>query len=388
MEHLLLTPSAITEPALVGLKTALVHEWFVNYAGSERVVEQMLHVTPEAELHALVDFLKDHERHYLGGRKTKTSFIQHLPFADPKFRMFLPLWPMAMEGLDLRNYDLILSSSHAVAKGVVAAAHQLHITYCHSPMRYAWDLYHQYLEEAGLGNGLKGFLAQRMLSKLRVWDYVSAQRVHHYVANSHYIARRIKHVYGREADVIYPPVNTEKFALQEQKDSYYLVAARFVPYKKVDLVVEAFGHLPHLRLVVVGNGSETAKIKQLAKANVELLDHVTGPELVKLMAGAKAFVFAAEEDFGITLAEAQACGTPVIAFGKGGAAEIVQHGSTGVLFQKQEVASLVEAVNIFEKESHIMLPSACRQNAERFSETRFRAEWGQYVANAWVNFTV
>lgn len=372
--------------ALNQAKTAIVHEWFVNYAGSERVVEQMLHVSPEAQLHALVDFLKPEERHYIGGRKVNTSFIQGLPFANPKFRTYLPLFPMAIEGLDLRDYDLILSSSHAVAKGVVAAAHQLHITYCHSPMRYAWDLYHQYLSEAGLAKGLKGLLAQRILSKMRIWDFASAQRVHHFVANSHYIARRIKHVYGRQADVIYPPVNTTKFALQERKDNYFLTAARFVPYKKVDLVVEAFANMPQHKLVVVGNGSEAAKIKSLAKGNIEILDHVGGTELVSLMANARAFVFAAEEDFGITLAEAQACGTPVIAYGKGGAAEIVQHGTTGVLFQKQEVSSLVAAVAEFESWRDNMEPNAIRANAERFSEARFRDQWANYVKDAWQNF--
>lgn len=380
-------PDSLGPVALPAVKQAIVHEWFVNYAGSERVVEQMLHVSPDAQVHALVDFLKENERFYLGGRKAKTTFLQHLPFANPRFRTYLPLFPLAIESLDLRGYDLILSSSHAVAKGIIKGAHQLHICYNHSPMRYAWDLYHQYLEEAGLVSGFKGRLAQYFLHRLRIWDYVSANRVDHYVANSAYIAKRIKHVYGREAHVIHPPVNTSRFQLQERKEAYYLVAARFVPYKKVDLVVEAFGHLPHLKLVVVGNGSEAKKIKALAKANVEILDHVSNTELINLMQGAKAFVFAAEEDFGITMAEALACGTPVIAFRKGGAAEIVQNDVTGVLFAHQTVESMVQAVQNFERNQDQFLPSVCREASEAFSEERFRQEWSTYINKMWVNFT-
>lgn len=368
-------------------RTAIVHEWFVNYAGSERVVEQMLNVTPDAGLFALVDHLKENERGYLGGRKAKTTFIQNLPFSNPKFRAYLPWFPQAIESIDLRGYDLILSSNHAVAKGIVKGAHQLHISYCHSPMRYAWDLYHQYLDEAGLNKGIKGFLAQRFLSKLRLWDYISANRVTHFVANSHYIARRIKHVYGREADVIYPPVETDKFSYNDQKQDYYFCAARFVPYKKVDLVVAAFAKMPDKKLIVAGNGSELKKIKALATPNITIHDHVNFQELNKLMNEAKAFVFAAEEDFGITLAEAQACGTPVIAFGKGGAAEIVIDGQTGLLFEEQTVSSLVNTIKKFEQIAHQIQPSACAANSKRFSTERFREEWAQYISNRWNEFT-
>ncbi len=374
-------------PQTPDVATAIVHEWFVNYAGSERVVEHMLKTTPEAQLFSLVDHLTDKERWYLDGRKAITSFIQRLPFSKSKFRAYLPWFPMAMEGLDLRPYDIILSSSHAVAKGLLKGAHQLHICYCHSPMRYAWDLYHQYLEEANLSRGIKGFLAQRMLSQLRIWDYASAQRVNYFVANSHYIARRIKNVYGRDAAVIYPPVEIDKFAFVANKEDYYFVAARFVPYKKVDLVVAAFAKMPDKKLIVAGNGSEAKKIKALATSNITILDHVSAPELQRLMGHAKAFVFAAEEDFGITLAEAQACGTPVIAFGKGGAAEIILDRETGILFGQQSVESLMEAVRTFESLAESILPSTCAANAQRFSTSRFRQQWATFVQEKWQAFS-
>lgn len=368
-------------------KIAIAHEWFVNYAGSERVVEQMLLVTPEAKLHALVDFLKAEERGYLGGRKANTSFIQNLPFAKNHFRKYLPLFPAAIEGFDFRNFDIVLSSSHAVAKGVLTNADQLHISYCHSPMRYAWDLYHQYLEEANLKIGLKGFLAQRMLSKLRLWDFASAHRVNKFVANSKFIAKRIKNAYGREADVIYPPVDVDKFSLSERKEDYFLCAARFVPYKKVDLIVEAFSTLTDKKLIVVGNGTEEKKIKALANPkNTEILNHVSQAELIRLMQGAKAFLFAAEEDFGITLVEAQSAGTPVIAFGKGGAAEIVINNSTGVLFKEQTPHSVREAVNQFETLQGNISPINCSNNSQRFSAERFRNQWAEYVKNEWEKF--
>jgi glycosyltransferase involved in cell wall biosynthesis len=374
------------ENILTDLSVAIVHEWFVNYAGSERVVENFLKVTPEAQLYALVDHLKENERGYLGGRKANTTFIQNLPFSNGKFRSYLPLFPLAIESLDLRQHDLILSSNHAVAKGIIKSADQFHISYCHSPMRYAWDLYHQYLSEAKLTRGIKGFLAQTILSNLRIWDYVSAQRVNQFVANSHYIKRRILNVYGRTADVIYPPVETEKFTFSDQKDDYYFTAARFVPYKKVDLVVEAFSQMPTKKLIVVGNGPETKKIKQLATPNITLLDHVSSSELQQLMTRAKAFVFAAEEDFGITLAEAQAAGTPVVAFGKGGAAEIVLNEKTGILFPQQTASSLIDAIQKFENKLDSIEPSACADNAQRFSVARFQAEWNSYISEKWEGF--
>jgi len=296
----------------------------------------------------------------------------------------LSLMPLAVEQFDLSEYDLVLSSNHAVAKGVLTGPDQLHVSYVHSPLRYAWDLQHQYLREAGLSSSLKGWLAKWMLHKIRLWDYRTAAGVDHFVANSRFIARRIRKVYGRRAEVIYPPVDVESFALGGRRDSFYLTASRCVPYKRMDLIVEAFASLPDKRLVVVGDGPELAKLKAKAGPNIELLGHQPFAVLLDLMQRARAFVFAAEEDFGITVVEAQACGTPVIAFGKGGALEtIVGLGAgeapTGVFFPKQDVASLHEAVATFERHAIAFDPKQCRANALRFSSERFRREFSECV---------
>jgi len=232
--------------------------------------------------------------------------------------------PLAIEQLDVSKHDIILSSSHAVAKGVLTGPDQLHISYVHSPIRYAWDLQHQYLREAGLNKGLKAQAARWLLHKIRMWDYRTANGVDHFVANSQFIARRIKKVYGRTADVIYPPVDVDRFTLNENKDNYYFTASRMVPYKRIDLIVEAFSQMPDRKLVVIGDGSEMSKIKSKATKNVEILGYQPNHVMQEHMQKAKAFVFAAEEDFGITPVEAQACGTPVIAFGKGGSLETVR----------------------------------------------------------------
>lgn len=225
--------------------------------------------------------------------------------------------PLAIEQLDVSKHDIILSSSHAVAKGILTGPDQLHISYVHSPIRYAWDLQHQYLREAGLSKGLKATLARWLLHKIRIWDCRTANGVDHFIANSQFIARRIKKVYGRKADVIYPAVDVERFALQTNKQDYYMTASRMVPYKRMDLIVEAFSHMPTKRLVVIGDGPEMNKIKSKATNNIEILGYQPNDVMQKYMSEAKAFVFAAEEDFGITPVEAQACGTPVIAYGKG-----------------------------------------------------------------------
>lgn len=371
---------------LMQIRVAIVHEWFVNYAGSERVVEQLLEIFPQADVFSLVDFLPESRRAYLKGKKPKTTFIQKLPFAKGSFRSYFPLFPMAVESHDLRNYDLILSSSHLSAKGVIINQDQLHICYCHSPCRFAWDLYHQYLEESGLVKGLKGFLAQAFLSRLRIWDQISNQRVHHFVANSKYISARINHVYGRSSEVVYPPVDTESFELQETKGDYYFSASRLVPYKKMDLIVEAFSKMPDKKLILTGSGTEESKIQKLLKPNIEFRKEADFQTFKALMANAKAFVFAAEEDFGITMAEAVSCGTPVIAFGKGGSAEIVQNGKSGFLFQKQSVQSIIDCVNLFEKQGVAFSPAEIRQSAVRFSVSNFRKNIVRVVSEKWQAF--
>ncbi|HBS6040825.1 TPA: glycosyltransferase family 4 protein [Klebsiella aerogenes] len=365
----------------------IIADWLVTYAGSEKVIKEFIDIYPEAELYSVVDFLSDKDRELFKGKKAKTTYIQNLPMAKKKYQKYLPLMPMAVEQLDVSKHDIVLSSSHAVSKGVITGPDQLHICYVHSPIRYAWDLQHQYLRESGLNNGIKGLIARWLLHKIRLWDYRTANGVDHFIANSHFIARRIHKVYGRKSDVIYPPVDVERFSLCEQKEDYYFTASRMVPYKKMDLIVEAFSCMPDKKLIVIGDGSEMMKIKAKATKNIEILGYQPNSVMEQHMKKAKAFVFAAEEDFGITPVEAQACGTPIIAFGKGGALETIRpYGidkPTGLFFDKQEVTSLISAISEFDLKSHEFIPANCRENALRFSAERFRLELENYVSMKW-----
>jgi len=374
------------------MKTAIVHEWFVTYVGSEKVVEQLLALYPEADLFTLVDFLPASERDFLKGRKIHTSFIQKLPLAKKYYRQYLPWMPLAIEQFDLSEYELIISSSHAVAKGVLTAPDQLHISYVHSPMRYAWDMQHQYLRETGLDKGIFSWYTRRLLHRMRLWDYRTANGVDWFVANSRFIARRIWKVYRREAKVIHPPVQIENFPLQETKSDYYLAASRMVPYKKMDLIVEAFNRMPEKRLVVIGEGPGLRKVKANAKSNIEVLGYQPTGILSQYMQGARAFIFAAREDFGIMPLEAQASGTPVIAFGEGGALETIRGlddaQPTGVFFKEQTPEAIINAVDLFEANEHKITPAVCRKNSEGFSPQRFRSEFAQFVEEAWTRFNL
>ncbi|HBZ3547705.1 TPA: glycosyltransferase family 4 protein, partial [Klebsiella pneumoniae] len=299
------------------INIGIVGDWFVTYAGSEKVVAEFIDLFPDAKVYGVVDFLSEDDKKKFKNKKIITTFIQKLPKAKKKYQQYLPLMPLAIEQLDLSSHDIILSSSHAVAKGVLTGPDQLHISYVHSPIRYAWDLQHQYLRESGLNRGIKGLFAKWILHKIRLWDTRTANGVDFFIANSKFISRRIKKVYGREADVIYPPVDVERFKLKREKQDFYLTASRLVPYKRIDLIVEAFSKMPEKKLVVIGDGPEMSKIRKIAGANIEILGFQPNDVMEEYMMDAKAFVFAAEEDFGITPVEAQACGTPVIAFGKG-----------------------------------------------------------------------
>ena len=369
------------------MKIAIVHEWFDSYAGSEKVLEQMLKVYPEADLFAVVDFLPPNKRWFIQNKNVTTTFIQKLPKAKNKFRKYLPLMPLAIEQLDLRKYDLVISNSHCVAKGVITGPNQLHISYVHSPIRYAWDLQQQYLEEANLQYGLKGWIAKIILHYMRLWDNRTANNVDYFVSNSKYIAKRIQKCYRRTAEVIYPPVAVNDFTICKQKEDYYLTASRMVPYKKIDLIVEAFSKMPDKKLVVIGDGPQFEKVKSKAKnfENIVLLGYQPFEVLKEKMQKAKAFVFAAEEDFGIVPVEAQACGTPVIAYGKGGALETVinydKEKPTGIFFKEQTVDSIVDAVKIFEKNITLFKPENCRENAEKFTEERFWSEFKKFIEN-------
>ena len=364
------------------MRIAVVCDWLVVYAGAERVLEQILKLYPEADLFCLVDFLPENQRGFILNKKTYTSFIQNMPKAKTKYRSYLALMPLAIEQLEITAYDVVISSSHAVAKGVMTGPNQIHVSYVHSPIRYAWDLQHQYLQETGLNKGVKSWLAKIILHYIRIWDYRTSNGVDYFIANSEFIAKRIKKVYGRDSEVIYPPVDIEAYELCEEKEDFYLTASRMVPYKKVRLIVEAFNEMPDKKLVVIGDGPEFDKIKRVAKKNIELMGYQPFFILKGKMQKAKAFVFAAEEDFGITPVEAQACGTPVIAYGKGGALETIRgdyrdEDVTGVFFRKQNKISVIKAVNDFEQKNISAIK--CRENAERFSISRFRTEFRDYI---------
>jgi glycosyltransferase involved in cell wall biosynthesis len=369
------------------MRTAIIHEWLNDWAGSEHCLAELLNMLPDADLYSVVDFLDDTDRARIGGRRATTTFLQRMPWAKKKLELYLPLMPLAIEQFDLSEYDLIISSSHAVAKGVITGPDQLHLSYLHSPMRYAWDLQHQYLRLGGLDRGLRGVLARLVFHYLRMWDVRTAHGVDHYACNSDFVARRIRKCYGREAVVIYPPVDLERMPFLDRKDEFYLAASRLMPYKRVDAIVGAFRDLPGSRLVVIGGGPELARLRRAATQNVSFLGRTSDAVLYDHLARARAFLFAALEDFGILPVEAQACGTPVIAFGKGGACETVRtigrDRPSGLFFDAQTPAAVVDAIRRFEALSPPILPADCRANAVRFGAPRFRAEM-----RAWIDGSV
>ncbi|MBE9140733.1 glycosyltransferase family 4 protein [Nodosilinea sp. LEGE 07088] len=365
---------------------AVVHEWLVSRAGSEKVVEQLLKVCPQADLFSLVEFLEPEAASLIPpGTRLQTSFIQNLPWAQRHFRQYLPLMPLAIEQFDLSAYDLVISSNHAVAKGVLTRPHQLHISYVHTPIRYAWDLQQQYLQQAGLTSGVKSALTRLILHYLRLWDLAAAHRVDCFVANSRYVARRIWKTYRRPATVIYPPVAIDRFRWQQPRADFFLTVSRCVPYKRVDLTVAAFNQLG-LPLVVIGDGPALASLQQQARPNITFLRNPTDAVVSDYMERCRGFIFPAEEDFGITVVEAQAAGAPVIAYGRGGCAETVVDGKTGVLFKHQTVDDIVQAVTHFNQHRAEFDPETIRCQAETFSEPRFSQELNHYLAQKWLKF--
>lgn len=361
------------------MKTALIYDWFSEGAGGgEKAFEEIYKLYP-SPIYTLLGDAKSLKGMAFESEAIHTSFIQKMPKALKKYRLYLPLFPFAIEQFDLSPYDLILSCSHCVAKGVLTHVDQLHLCYCYTPMRYAWDLYHQYLHEAKIKKGLKGRLAQFFLHYLRLWDQSSSSRVDAFGAISHYVAKRIQKTYGKTATVIYPPVDTKFFCPGSQKEEFYLAASRFVPYKKMDLIVEAFSRMPHRRLVVIGQGPDFEKVKTKATKNIELIGYQSDESLKSYLQKAKAFVFAAIEDFGILPIEALATGTPVIAYGRGAVSETVQAGKTGLFFDEQTPESLQKAVEQFEQSQHLFDPATIRADSERFSKERFAKEFKEWV---------
>lgn len=369
-------------------KVAIVHEWLVTRAGSEKVVEQMLEVFPEADLFTLVRFPStDTPPHIPANTRVTTSFLQRLPLAKGHFRQYLPLMPLAVEQFDLTDYDVVLSSSHAVALGAITRADQLHISYVHTPIRYAWDLQHQYLRQSGLDQGLKSVITRLILHYLRLWSLAAAHRVDCFLANSRHVARRIQKTYRRPAQVLYPPVAVDRFRWNQSRQDFYLTVSRFVPYKRVDITIQAFNQLGY-PLVVIGEGTDAdlAKLRAMAKPNITFLRNPADAVVSDYMERCRAFVFPAEEDFGITVVEAQAAGAPVIAYGRGGCAETVLNGKTGLLFPQQTANSLITAVHDFTDHQACFAPEIIRRHAETFSEKKFQDGLATFVADKWLKF--
>ncbi len=361
------------------VKTAIVHDWLTGMRGGERALEAIYELYPSPVYTLLCT--KNFQSSIIDHSKIITSSIQKLPFSGKFYQKLLSLFPRAIEEFDLSGYNVVLSSSHAVAKGVLTNSNQLHICYMHTPMRYAWDLTFQYLRESGYERGLIGKIVRNILHEIRTWDIISANRVDYYLTNSAYVAKRIKKIYNREAEVIYGPADTNYYTLFEKKGENYLAASQMVPYKRMDLIVKAFVRMKGRKLTVIGRGPEEKKIKNLALKcpNIEFIGYQSPESLKDFLQKAKAFIFAAEEDFGLMPVEAQACGTPVIAFGRGGTSETVIEGKTGTFFYSQDEDSLIEAVKRFEKMEKVFDYSEIRQNALRFSKEEFQRKYSSFV---------
>ncbi len=355
------------------MRVAIVHEWLTIYGGSERVVEEIHKLFPEAPIYTLVydeDNMPERFKEY----DIRTTFIQKMPFAKKKYPNYLPLMPRAFEALDLTEYDLVLSSSTACAKGVITRSDAIHICYCHTPMRYAWEFYYEYTRNM---NKMKRFIIAFFMHKIRMWDRLAADRVDYFIANSNYIKGRIDKYYRRKAEVIFPPVNTHLYHIEEKED-FYLIVSRLVTYKRVDLAVEAFNELG-LPLIIIGSGPEEKKLKAMAKDNIKFLGRLTDEEIVNYYSKSKAFVFPGEEDFGITPIESQASGTPVIAYGRGGVLDTVRDNFSGILFYEQTVKELMNAIKAFEMSGVRWSAEEIKANSEEFSVLHFKQNFSNYV---------
>lgn len=355
-------------------KVAIVHYWLVGMRGGEKVIEALLSIYPEADIYThVLDEAAISEK--ILRRVKGCTFINRLPAARKLYQSYLPLMPLALEQLDLRGYDLVISSESGPAKGVVTDPGVLHICYCHTPMRYIWDMYHDYRERAGW---FKRLMMPLLAHYLRIWDWSSAQRVTYFVANSRFVAQRIRSFYNRPAEVIHPPVAVDEFCLSEGKDDYYLLVGELVGYKRADLAISAFAENGR-RLKVVGGGEQFSELSRKAGANVEFLGKVDFSTLKTLYSRARALVFPGVEDFGIVPVEALASGTPVIAYAKGGALETVVPGKTGLLFAEQTPASLNAALDAFERCEGDFGPEALRVFARNFAVEEFVRKFSRLV---------
>jgi glycosyltransferase involved in cell wall biosynthesis len=351
------------------MKVALMHDFLLQEGGAEKVLKAMYEVFP-GDVHTLL------KKGCWPFEKIIDSSLKVIPFAEHFYQYLLPLIPRAVEGFDLRGYDVVLSSSHAFIKNCLTTHEQLHICYCHSPMRSIWDLYHEHLEYV---SGVKRVAFKHISHNLRLWDSVSSSRIDHFVANSQYVAKRVKRTYGRTVDsVIYPPVNLDEFSVDQAPDSYYICISRLVPYKKVELVVEAFSHMSDKKLIVIGDGPLYRNMKRKVHKNIEILGFQERSVCIQLLSKAKAFIHLGIEDFGIAMVEALASGVPLIALKKGGATEIMQDPAQGEWVEEQTVRNLIESVEKFEKKEFDR--RWIRTSVERFDSKRFKKEFSQFVS--------
>ncbi len=366
------------------MKIAVVHDWFNDIGGAEKVVREILLCYPDADVFSLIDFYDEQKREkYLLGKKAKVSFIQNIPFSKKFYRFLFPLFPKAIESLDLSAYDLIISSSSSVAKGIKKSESQLHICYCHSPVRYAWDLRQDYLSV--MRNPVSKNLFNYFLDRLKKWDLEANSRVDFFIANSFNVKNRIKNNYNREAEVIYPPVDISSFTITSQKENYYFTVSRLVAYKKTEQIIKAFAKLPHLKLVVAGDGPNRGKLKDIATSNVKILGYIPTDVLKEKIRNAKAFIANANEDFGITVVEAQACGTPIIVPCMGGYKETVNE-KTGQFFEKQSITHIERAIEIFESEKKVYNKEDFESNIKRFDKSRFHIEFKAFIEKTYNQF--
>ena len=356
------------------MKVAIVHYWFVSMRGGEAFISALLDLFPDADIYTHV-----YDRHAvsdkIAGRKIATTFIQNLPFAKHLYQSYLPLMPLALEQIDLRSYDLVISSESGPAKGVLTSPECLHICYCHTPMRYLWDMYHDYKKISG---PLKRIAMIPLFHYLRLWDTASAQRVDRFLANSKHVAKRIKKIYRRDAVVIHPPVTVEDFFVSEKPDDFYLMVGQLVGYKRADLAIRAFNRMKK-PLIVIGEGEQLAVLKKIAGPTVALMGRQPFSIIQKHYAKCRALIFPGEEDFGIVPLEAMASGRPVIAYGRGGALETVVEGETGIFFHEQSEEGLMGAIDAFESDQNRFKPIVCRNRAIRFNTKRFQKEFLQFV---------
>jgi glycosyltransferase involved in cell wall biosynthesis len=367
-------------------KIALVHDWLTGQRGGEKVLEVLAELFPEAPIYTLFH-VRGSQIPDIEKKDIRTSFLQRLPWAKRKYRFYLPLFPLAVELFDLQDFDLVISSSHCAAKGIIPRPDALHLSYIHSPMRYAWNQYFAYFSPRRLGP-FSRWLIPPLIHALRVWDVASSARTDTFVANSRNVARRIEKYYRRKAEVIPPPVDTDFFRPEKEpgisaRGSYFLIVSALVPYKMIDLAVEVFNRRGQ-ELWIVGGGPEYRKLRRAAKSNIRFLGSLPAEDLRQAYRGARALLQPWQEDFGIASLEAQACGLPVIAYSRGGARETVLPGKTGLLFDDLSAAGLSAALDNFQ--GLAFNKSTARKNAMRFSRPLFKKKISGFIRRAWSEF--